>query len=201
MNLFYNLTALIDSLTYLIKILMPLFVLSAHKTYQLSCNARISSWVKSKALLSDILVCNIQIHLSRSQSINIYYLTYAMQGRIYTKYHNNFRASLCNWKKYDFSHEIPHTIFLRCMLQSKRRTLIIKEWPSETKYLSVKYDSMETYTSNKLNDLWFDLGLLTPLSTIFQLLSWRSVLFIGGRNRSTRRKAPTCRKSLPNFIT
>ena len=62
LNVLYNLTALIDSLTYLIKILMPLFVLSAHKTYQLSCNARISSWVKSKALLFDILVCNIHIY-------------------------------------------------------------------------------------------------------------------------------------------
>ena len=43
---------------------------------------------------------------------------------------------------------------------------------------------------------WFGFWCLTPLSTIFQ---WRSV--IGGRNRSTRRKSPTCRKSLTNFIT
>jgi hypothetical protein len=28
-----------------------------------------------------------------------------------------------------------------------------------------------------------------------------AVSFIGGRNRSTRRKPPTCRKSLTNFIT
>ena len=28
-----------------------------------------------------------------------------------------------------------------------------------------------------------------------------TVSFIGGRNRSTRRKPPTCRKSLTNFIT
>jgi hypothetical protein len=39
---------------------------------------------------------------------------------------------------------------------------------------------------------------LTPLSTIFQVLG---VSFIGGGNRSTRRKSPTCRKSLTNFIT
>jgi len=28
-----------------------------------------------------------------------------------------------------------------------------------------------------------------------------AVSFIGGGNRSTRRKPPTCRKSLTNFIT
>jgi hypothetical protein len=32
------------------------------------------------------------------------------------------------------------------------------------------------------------------------VISWRPV-FIGGGNRSTRRKPPTCRKSLTNFIT
>ncbi len=31
-------------------------------------------------------------------------------------------------------------------------------------------------------------------------MSWRSS-FIGGGNRRTRRKPPTCRKSLTNFIT
>jgi hypothetical protein len=41
----------------------------------------------------------------------------------------------------------------------------------------------------------FGLWCLTPLSTIFQ------VSFIGGGNRNARRKLPTCRKSLPNFIT
>jgi hypothetical protein len=43
-------------------------------------------------------------------------------------------------------------------------------------------------------DLW---GLM-PLSTIFQLYRGS---FIGGGNRSTRRKPPTWRKSLTNFIT
>ena len=38
---------------------------------------------------------------------------------------------------------------------------------------------------------------LAPLSTILQ---WQSVL-IGGGNRRTRRKPPTCRKSLINVIT
>ena len=40
---------------------------------------------------------------------------------------------------------------------------------------------------------------LTPLSTIFQL--YRGGSFIGGGNRSTRRKPPTCCKPLTNFIT
>jgi len=38
-----------------------------------------------------------------------------------------------------------------------------------------------------------------PLSTIFQL--YHGVSFIGGGNRNTRRKPPTCGKSLTNFIT
>ena len=39
---------------------------------------------------------------------------------------------------------------------------------------------------------------ITPLSTILQL--YYGVSFIRGRNRRTRRKPPTCRKSLTNFI-
>jgi hypothetical protein len=39
---------------------------------------------------------------------------------------------------------------------------------------------------------------LTSLSIIFQLYRGG---FIGGGNRSTQRKPPTCRKSLTNVIT
>jgi len=42
---------------------------------------------------------------------------------------------------------------------------------------------------------------LTPLSTIFQLYRGGQVSFIDWGNRSTRRKPPTCRMSLTNFIT
>jgi hypothetical protein len=41
--------------------------------------------------------------------------------------------------------------------------------------------------------------VLTSFSTIFQL--YRVGQFNGGWNRGTRRKPPTCRKSLTNFIT
>ena len=42
------------------------------------------------------------------------------------------------------------------------------------------------------------LWCLTPLSTIFQIVV---VSFIVGGNQSTRRKPPTCRKSLTNLFT
>ena len=40
---------------------------------------------------------------------------------------------------------------------------------------------------------------LAPLSTILHL--YRGIMFIGGGNRSTQKKPPTCRKSLTSFIT
>jgi len=43
----------------------------------------------------------------------------------------------------------------------------------------------------------FEFWCVTTLSMIFQFVA---VSFIGGRNRSTRRKPPTCRKSMTNFI-
>ena len=47
--------------------------------------------------------------------------------------------------------------------------------------------------------LWFGLCCLMPLSTNFSYIV--AVSFISGEDRSTRRKPPTCRKSLTNFIT
>jgi len=46
----------------------------------------------------------------------------------------------------------------------------------------------------KMNGFGLDLWYLTPLSTTFQL--YHGVSFIGGGNRRTRWKPPTCRKSL-----
>ena len=58
---------------------------------------------------------------------------------------------------------------------------------------------------NDMKTIVFEFGLvglwcLMPLTTIFQLYIM-AVSFIGGGNRSTRRKPKTCRKSLANFIT
>jgi len=46
---------------------------------------------------------------------------------------------------------------------------------------------------------WVGLWCLMPLSTIFSYIV--AVHFIVGRNRSTRRKPPTCHKPLTNCIT
>ena len=61
-----------------------------------------------------------------------------------------------------------------------------------------RYKTTQTPTLN-VSDKLFAWWALTPLSTIFQL--YRDVSFIGGWNQRTRRKPPTCRKSLTNFIT
>ena len=50
---------------------------------------------------------------------------------------------------------------------------------------------------NKCIMLW----CLVPHSTIFQIYNNVVVSFIGGGNQSTRRKPPTCHKSLTNLIT
>ena len=55
------------------------------------------------------------------------------------------------------------------------------------------------YWNMYLNYWWVRLWCLMPLSTIFQYIVADS--FIGGGNRSTRRKSLTCLNSLTNFIT
>jgi hypothetical protein len=47
--------------------------------------------------------------------------------------------------------------------------------------------------------LWF--GFMVFNATFNNISAIVAVSFIGGANRSTLRKPPTCRKSLTNFIT
>jgi hypothetical protein len=60
----------------------------------------------------------------------------------------------------------------------------------------------DTFRYNKFIDmaLWFMIhGASRHFQQYFSYIV--AVSFIGGRNRNTRRKPPTCRKSLTNFIT
>jgi len=59
--------------------------------------------------------------------------------------------------------------------------------------------NMYLYTAS-YNFGWF-YGVLRHFQHYFSYIYIVAVSFIGGGNRSTRRKPPTCRKSLANFIT
>jgi hypothetical protein len=64
--------------------------------------------------------------------------------------------------------------------------------------LSLNYSTLYSLLFLYLSLILLQKGLM-PLSTIFSY-SWTSALLDGG-NQSTRRKLPTCHKSLTNFIT
>jgi hypothetical protein len=71
------------------------------------------------------------------------------------------------------------------------------------KSASVKRREYVVFTNNVLTYYNYVSGgglwcLATLSTTIFQYIV--AVSFIGGGNRSTRRKSPTCRQSLTNFI-
>jgi hypothetical protein len=65
----------------------------------------------------------------------------------------------------------------------------------QTTYLYLSINEQTTSLILSMNVCLFG-GAYRPLSTIFQL--YRAGI-IGGGNRRTRRKPPTCRKSLTNF--
>jgi len=57
-------------------------------------------------------------------------------------------------------------------------------------------------STHRNNDLIWIFGVLTPLSTIFQLQMYIvATSFSGGGSPSTRREPPTMGKQLVNFIT
>ena len=64
------------------------------------------------------------------------------------------------------------------------------------------YGSYPAILVNSVWDLILIFGVLTPLSTIFQLQMYiMATSFNGGGSRSTRREPPTMGKQLVNFIT
>ena len=126
-----------------------------------------------------ILLINIDINT------NIFFLhTKHLCGHLYLIIHKSLGAS---YQK-DLNSRVKNTysyIFLRAI------DLILK--------FKHKYIILKTCNNYKTNLLGLELCCLTPLSTIFQL--YRDGQFYCGGNWSTRRKSPTCRKSLTNFIT
>jgi len=95
-----------------------------------------------------------------------------------------------------------------CSTSGTRRSFVFVFWT----FLNNTFINSLTHVSLMINsqciiryfvcviiDGFWGLWFLTPLSTIFHYIV--AVTFIGGGNRSTRRKPPTCRKSLTNFIT
>jgi hypothetical protein len=62
--------------------------------------------------------------------------------------------------------------------------------------------TVSSYVERVRQIKWQNVMLMLSLCHLKQYFSYIvAVSFIGGGNRSTRRKPPTCRKSLTNFIT
>jgi hypothetical protein len=63
-----------------------------------------------------------------------------------------------------------------------------------------KHNTKNLKDPTKVNIVgWLIYGVQRQFQQFFSYIV--AVSFIGGGNRSTRRKPPTCRKSLTNFIT
>ena len=54
---------------------------------------------------------------------------------------------------------------------------------------------------DEIHSIMFRFIVFYATSNSISVISWLSFFFIGGGNMSIRRKPPSCRKSLTNFIT
>jgi hypothetical protein len=111
------------------------------------------------------------------------------------------RNGNCNLRDDEHTDCICYVLSIRVWIWDKQCKINFAPWHPGITHKNTWCDNEHSYTLKTMEDcvthcVWFWFGL-TQLS-IYQI--YRGVSFIGGRNRSTRGKPPTCRKSLINFI-